>query len=154
MTYYWNLSREEQAKIDAKGIDYDLRACLEHNPQSFSIFDIEKVLAVWTGERDEDDWRWVIKVTKEYAKTHKVGRFVFLQGGCDYTGWDCQSSADSVFAKTDKQAAEYARTKFRWQEDTTGEVYKSLVEQLKLFKKRTWHEKMDEELDTKDLSKL
>ncbi len=61
-------------------IDYDLRACLEYNPQTFGVDEIQKIHAVWEGENDSDSWRWVLQL--------KDGRFAFLQGWCDYTGWD------------------------------------------------------------------
>ena len=170
---YWDLSQEEQSKLDARGIDYDLRDCLEYNPQKFTIFDIEKVLAVWTGEHDGDDWRWVIKVNKDCAKTNG-GRFVFLQGGCDYTGWDCQSWATHQFAKTALKAAYFALGDVQVGEsqpfqaglghmlkllsgtynENFKKVYDNLVEQLKSSKKKTWHEAKDEELNTKDVPKI
>lgn len=153
MVSIYDFSKEKQAEFEAAGIDYDLSACLEYNSQSFDITDIEKVLAVWEGERDEEDWRWVIKVTKQCAEKNG-GRFVFLQGGCDYTGWDCQSSADSKFAKTAKQAAEFAKSDMRWQTDKDGEVYKSLIEQLQSKKSKTWREAKDVELGIKDLPKI
>jgi hypothetical protein len=73
--------------------DYDLWSCLQHNPQAdFRYTDITEVLARVDGERDECDWFWVLKL--------KSGQFAYLQGGCDYTGWDCQSHAVSVVADT------------------------------------------------------
>lgn len=173
MTSYWDLSKDEQDKLDARGIDYDLRACLEYNPQEFTIFDIETVLAVWTGENDGDDWRWVIKVTKECAKKHD-GRYVFLMGGCDYTGWDCQSWATSQFDKTPLKAAHRALGDLELKDSSPMDsglghmlnilggsydknfqkVYDNLVEQIKSTKKKTWHEEKDEELNTKDIRKI
>lgn len=81
-------------------LDWDLKGCLENNPQSFVAEDIAEVLAVWEGENDGDDWRWVLRLNDN--------RFVFLQGGCDYTGWDCQSWATSEFTETAEQAADLA----------------------------------------------
>jgi hypothetical protein len=173
MTNYWDLSNEEQAKIDALGIDYSLRACLEYNPQNFTIFDIDKVMAVWEGENDRDDWRWVIRVKKDCSKTNG-GRYVFLQGGCDYTGWDCQSWATSQFTKTALKAAHLALGDVQVGEshpyqaglghmlnilggtydENFQKVYDSLVEQIKSSKKKTWRENKDEELNTKDLPKI
>lgn len=81
--------------------DYDLEACLESNYQkSFVFTDIAEVLAVWEGQNDGDDWRWVLKLND--------GRFFFLQGGCDYTGWDCQSWAMSQAAESAEAAANLA----------------------------------------------
>jgi hypothetical protein len=73
--------------------DYDLWGCLQHNPQAdFRYTDITEVLALVEGEHDERDWFWVLKLQN--------GQFAYLQGGCDYTGWDCQSHAISVVADT------------------------------------------------------
>jgi hypothetical protein len=80
--------------------DDDLDACLRHNPQEGVTPEaIAAVLAVWEGENG-DDWRWVVALTD--------GRFAFIQGGCDYTGWDCQSWATSVVVATPERAAEGA----------------------------------------------
>lgn len=138
-------------------IDYDLRACLEYNPQDgFTVEDIENVLAVWEGHNDGDDWRWILKL--------KDGRFVFLQGGCDYTGWDCQSWATSEFADTAENAARFALGDVSIDADhhpsnagighmlnimsgeymnNAGDVYKSLLEQIANGKNETWREKTD-----------
>ena len=63
------------------GIDYSLCECLEQNPQKdFYVLDIEKVLAIEEGERDESNWHWILQLSNE--------KFVYLTGGCDYTGWD------------------------------------------------------------------
>ncbi len=74
---------DNPAAYAKRGIDYDLFACLEYNPQNdaeYWVGDIKEVLAVFQGERDERNWRWVLEL-------HDT-RFVFLEGGCDYTGWD------------------------------------------------------------------
>ena len=36
------------------------------------------------GERDGQSWRWYLKLLD--------GRKFDIEGSCDYTGWDCQSS--------------------------------------------------------------
>jgi len=72
--------RAEWQEMQAKGIDYDLRACLEYNAQPFDIPDIERVLAVVEGERDEAAWHWLLKLSGD--------RYAYLTGRCDYTGWD------------------------------------------------------------------
>lgn len=150
MSYY-----DEEKKYNEKGIDSDLYYCLEYNAQPFNIDDIEKVLAVFEGANDEKDWRWVIKLTKEAAKKFE-NKFAYLQGGCDYTGWDCQSSADSRFCKTALKAAEYAKSsEFSSYEDDTFKlgVYAKLVEQLKSQKNKTWRENKDVEFSN-ELPKL
>ena len=174
MTSLWDFSEARQKEMKEAGIDYDLSACLEYNPQQFGLEDIEKVVAVWTGENDGDDWRWVIKVSKKCAEANS-GRFVFLQGGCDYTGWDCQSYATSTFHKSASKAAEcskvaegvtvqdYAQAGLGHMlsllsgsaGDNFNNVYNELVKQIKENKKsKTWRENKDEELGTDALPKI
>lgn len=66
----------------------DLHSAIEYNSAAiagkFLEDDIDQILAEVTGENDGCDWYWVLKL--------KDGTFVLLHGGCDYTGWDCQSS--------------------------------------------------------------
>jgi len=114
-----------------RGIDYDLSACLEYNPQpSFTVDDIERVLAVFEGTNDETDWRWIILL--------KDNRFAALQGGCDYTGWDCQSWADSTIYTTVAEALSH----FKDQKD----IWNSFIIQLLSNKTLTWHERTGKEL--------
>lgn len=63
-----------------KGIDWNLLACLRENEQPFAITEVKKVLSVYEGENDEAYWRWIIELDDE--------RFVYLNGWCDYSGWD------------------------------------------------------------------
>ena len=66
----------------------DICYALEYNPQSLlRKEDIETIVAEVCGEHDGFPWYWIIK--------RKDGKFVYITGGCDYTGWDCQSHADS-----------------------------------------------------------
>ena len=174
MTSIYDVEKEERERLEKVGVDYSLSACLEYNPQSFDLQNVEKVLAVWEGEHDGDDWRWVIKVNSVCSKKNG-GRFVFLQGGCDYTGWDCQSWATSEFATTALNAAKFSNGKGvhlgKSSPDKAGfghmlnilsgdymknynEVYSSLTDQLKSAKNKTWHEKKDVELGTSGLDKI
>ena len=41
---------------------------------------IEKIVFEDRGEKDERNWLWVLLL--------KDGRWVFVNAGCDYTGWD------------------------------------------------------------------
>lgn len=145
-----------------KGIDYDLTACLEYNPQDgYTVEDIAQVVAVWEGQNDEDDWRWILRLNDD--------RFVFLQGGCDYTGWDCQSWASSIFAASPEEALELGdggnlpitennnpmnaglghMLNMLTGENASsgrGDVYVSLDEQIKTGKHQTWRESKDEQI--------
>jgi len=69
-----------EAQQKAMNVDYDFCACLEYNAQPFNLLDVERALAVIEGEHDGPDWHWIVVL--------RDGRFVYLTGGCDYTGWD------------------------------------------------------------------
>ena len=132
---YYNNNTDDYTK---RGIDYDLFTCLEFNAQNdFTVDDIRQVLAVWEGENDGDYWRWIL--------TLKDGRFVFLQGSCDYTGWDCRSSASSVIADTIATVIDEARKGDRFYENTPV-IIAHLANQLLGSKNKTWHEKTGEEM--------
>lgn len=112
-------------------LDYDLEACLENNPQpGYAAEDIAEVLAVWEGANDGDYWRWILRLND--------GRFVYLRGGCDYTGWDCRSSAASEFAGLPD-------TLLIIKQDEPDEVLTSLRQQLLHGKNPTWREMKNEE---------
>ena len=105
--------------------DYDLKACFEYNELPFAVTDIEKVLAVWEGEKDEDDWRWIVRLTD--------GRFALVVGWCDYTGWDCQSGAEAFFHDSPSEPIEALENRT---------VAASLSQQLTEGKGMTWNEKV------------
>lgn len=46
--------------------------------------DVVEVLGISEGEHDEADWVGIFRL--------KDGRILYVSAGCDYTGWDCQSS--------------------------------------------------------------
>ncbi len=71
----------------------DLKPCMEHNPTHlFNYSDVAGLIAEVPGHNDEDDWFWVGKL--------KNGKFFGARGGCDYTGWDCQSGCTYWIADT------------------------------------------------------
>lgn len=88
--------RLKTPKAQEVGLEYELLTCLAYNGQEFEIDDIVKVLAISEGARDGDAWGWLLQLTD--------GRIAYLQGGCDYTGWDCQSWADAWFYSTPEEA--------------------------------------------------
>jgi len=67
---------------------YDLSSCIEFNAAPFSITDIVEVMLLKEGERDSGAWEWIITLNNRDK--------YFIQGSCDYTGWDCQSGASYV----------------------------------------------------------
>lgn len=157
---------ENEEKYKKLGIDYDLIACLEYNPQDFGVNDIKKVLAVVEGEHDEKDWHWILKL--------KDKRLIYLRGGCDYTGWDCQSWASSTEFKTKKELETIILQRTLPvqndnqpynaglghmlsilsgnYDDDNNDVLVSLLKQMKSKKSTTWREKTDQ--DFPDFPKL
>lgn len=79
-------------------IDWDLASAISHNPQDngFSLDDVAYVEAAAFGEGDGPDYYWLMSM-----KDHT---YAVVYGGCDYTGWDCQSYAESEIFPTKKTA--------------------------------------------------
>ena len=86
---YWTLSDKEQARLGR-----ELPACMNYNPASFGLTDIERVVVLLReGDNPEDqmgdeDWEWFV-----YLKDKR--RF-FVTAWHDYTGWDCRSGATYI----------------------------------------------------------
>jgi len=64
-------------------LGFDLRAALVENGVELSSPPSEILLEL-TGENDGPAWHWIVKL---YS-----GGFAYIEGSCDYTGWDCRSS--------------------------------------------------------------
>lgn len=119
---------------ESRGIDWDLWACLEYNPQKYKVDDIDRVLAVYEGENDGPNWRWILAL--------KDGSYEFLEGGCDYTGWDCQSWAKSVLVRRPEDAIAAAYAGDSW-DGRAADAAISLARQLAEGKDETWREQQD-----------
>lgn len=79
---------------------YDLEACLQYNNVGFKDTDVAERLLTIKGENDVHEWHWIVRLHD--------GRWAYVVGGCDYTGWDCQSSAEAHFGDTRDEAIEQA----------------------------------------------
>lgn len=63
---------------------YDLAQAMSHNDWGpASTHEITGLVLEQRGENDESDWRWRVNFSD--------GSTWVAEGGCDYTGWDCQS---------------------------------------------------------------
>jgi hypothetical protein len=73
---------EDSEKWEERGIDSDFYNCHYHNigEGEFKMDDVEKVIAVVEGEHDGAAYHWIARLTGD--------RYVYMTGGCDYTGWD------------------------------------------------------------------
>lgn len=57
---------------------------------------IKNFVMLVQGANDEKDWIWFVEVERMINgafREHGITEYHVLRGGCDYTGWDCQSSA-------------------------------------------------------------
>lgn len=107
-----------------------LEYCLAYCPQSFTIDAVAQVLAVWEGEPEEDDWRWILEL--------KNGRYAYMQGGSAYSGWDCGGSAYSVCVDTIADALRWMTRGFIDCKQNNAEVCANLRNQIVNGKKETW----------------
>lgn len=64
----------------------DIVYAFQCNSLGDRLKDIDVIVAEVCGENDGYPWYWILQM--------KDGSFSWATGGCDYTGWDCQSSAD------------------------------------------------------------
>jgi hypothetical protein len=132
---YW----ENREECERRGIDSDLSSCLEYNPQNgFELKDVNRVLAVFEGEHDTEHWRWILQL--------KDNTFVFMQGWCDYTGWDCQSSAISQVCPTIAECFVFARTNPFDYTPNTPEIIARLAKQVLSGKQDTSHQVIGKDL--------
>lgn len=99
----------------------DLYYALEYNDRPKEIKDtfITEIVAEVAGANDELDWHWIVKLSN--------GKYAYLQGGCDYTGWDCQGSIHcNGVATTALKAA-----KLPYEEYTKRDITNTLIGQIK-----------------------
>lgn len=89
--------REEKFEVKENSYENDdIQYAFDYNGLHNRLSDIETIVAEVCGDNDGCDWHWILKM--------KNGKFSYASGGCDYTGWDCRSSADI----TDKETLEEA----------------------------------------------
>lgn len=64
----------------------DIAYAFQYNSLENRLNDIQSIVAEYPGENDGHNWYWILLM--------KDGTYSMAVGGCDYTGWDCQSFAD------------------------------------------------------------
>lgn len=72
-------------------LGYDLVAACHHNDVDLPAYP-KRIALELTGENDGAEWHWIVEL--------QDGTWAYVHGGCDYTGWDCQSSAEAFPAAT------------------------------------------------------
>lgn len=78
-----------------RNLDYDLCAALENNSVNLPS-PVAVIMATIEGENDFADWHWIVLL--------EDGQHAYITGGCDYTGWDCQSNCEA-FVEPDLESA-------------------------------------------------
>jgi len=94
--------------------DYDLEECLGCAGVEKEL--VANVLAEVPGEADGPNWHAIVKMVD--------GKFGYLTGWCDYSGWGCQDGGKLTITKTIKEAVNLA------EDDTYDAVKKHIKEQL------------------------
>ena len=69
--------------------DGDLDNALRHNRVELSG-SIDAIMSTIAGEPEGANWHWLVLLSS--------GRFAYITGGCDYTGWDCKSNCEAFEA--------------------------------------------------------
>jgi len=77
--------------VNRDDMNLDLLAALECNGHGAFVERIVDILATIEGENDERNWHWIVRTDEGFA---------YVTGGCDNTGWDCQSNCDVFEAST------------------------------------------------------
>lgn len=67
---------------------YQFWAGCHYNSHGNLYTQTERVLWAWTDGTDEPAFAWIVQL--------KDGRVAAVEGGHDYTGWDCQSHLEVV----------------------------------------------------------
>lgn len=72
---------------DGKVLHGELDYAVEFNPSARPSAPIVDILATIEGENDGANWHWLVLL--------ESGVVAYITGGCDYTGWDCQSNCET-----------------------------------------------------------
>ena len=113
MSYYY----DNQEDVIERRIDSDLSYAVEYNDvQPFRLEDVAYVLAALMGENDGPDYHWIIAM-----RDHT---YAYVSGGCDYTGWDCNSNANAQIFVSLKEALSAV------EKDASVDIRKLLTRQL------------------------
>lgn len=84
---YYDLASKLEKRFPNEDV-YNLCSALGENAVSWPDGELLDIKLLVQGENEGPDWVWAVKIHNETLRETKI----FIgQGGCDYTGWDCQS---------------------------------------------------------------
>lgn len=90
LSYDW---REAFAYASAQPVDLvGVEVVVAVKETKYEIAHVKRLIASDEGENDVRDWILVAEMLD--------GRFMFLNAGCDYTGWDCRAGGSAWWAPT------------------------------------------------------
>lgn len=99
--------------------DYDLKALFEEgHGKGIEIGDVANVLALVPGWADGLAWHWIVRL--------KDGKYAYITGGCDYSGWGCQDWGTVGVADSIDQAINMASQ----EENINKPIAQQLLDQL------------------------
>lgn len=96
--------RTEKFNSNKSGYENDdLKYAFGNDGLSEILGNVDVIIAEVCGENDGYNWYWILQM--------RDGTFGWAEGGCDYTGWDCQSHASfNGNFKTPFEALENVKT--------------------------------------------
>lgn len=95
---YWSAYQEADKleKLFPEQCAYDFIMACEYNNELDFLKEKEIITfeLIRQGENDGSNWCWLVTFKHEsYNNFIDIDSFIYI-GGCDYTGWDCQSHLD------------------------------------------------------------
>lgn len=106
-----------------KNLYGDIGSAIDHNGNHHESPVVEVILEI-LGENDAADWHWIVKLEN--------GRYAYGWGGCDYTGWDCQSA---LYFKDSRKTVKQAIDDVPHQDNNNRDPHKLFKEMRKGMKK-------------------
>ena len=91
------LFENDKYEYSHQDVKDEMRYAIECNPHpQVNDFNstVDKIIACIPGANDEENWYWLV--------TDKTGDIWYISGGCDYTGWDCQSHLNYIKVDTNQ----------------------------------------------------
>lgn len=95
---------------------------------------VVKVLRAW-GRAEEADVCCHMDWSGGFLMALKDGRFAYLTGWCDYTGWGCQDGADIQYADSPEKLETAKDADEKW-DDEPADLNKWLTDGMKPWEER------------------